>query len=100
VGSKYYGYDISNPPKHFQGKDSEYFGCETLTYWFPWLGGGGSKYYVCDLSNPPKTFSLWGFRILWLKDIDSLNSMLRRRGLKILWLRYIELPETHFRVGI
>jgi hypothetical protein len=54
-GSGYYGCDISNPPKkHFQGGDSEYYGCETLTFWFPWLGGGGSKYYGCDISNPLK----------------------------------------------
>ena len=58
------------PQTHFQGGDSEYYGCETLTYWFPWLGGGGSKYYGCDISNPPNTFSGWGFRILWLWDID------------------------------
>jgi hypothetical protein len=48
----------------FQGGDSEYFGCETLTYWFPWLGGRGSK-YGCDILNPQNTFSGWGFRILW-----------------------------------
>jgi hypothetical protein len=62
-----YGCDILNPPeKHFQGGDSEYYGCETSTYWFPWLGGGGSKYYGCDISNPQKTFSGWGSRILLL----------------------------------
>ena len=51
--SGYYGCDILTPPPHqiFQDGDSEYYSCETWTYWFPWLGEGGSKYYDCDISN-------------------------------------------------
>jgi hypothetical protein len=48
-------YRNTPPPKkksHFQGWDSEYYGCETLTYWFLWLGGRG-------------------FKILWMQYIEK-----------------------------
>jgi hypothetical protein len=45
--------------KHFKGKDSKYYGGETLTsFWFSWLGGGGSKYYGCDISKPSPLYIL------------------------------------------
>jgi hypothetical protein len=77
------------PPTHFQGGDSEYYGCETLTYcMFPWLGEGGSKYYV--------RVGIWNNMVL---GYYLLVSMVRRRGFKILWLRYIEPPPIHFQGG-
>jgi hypothetical protein len=46
----------THPPQknpHFQGGDSEYYGCERLINWFPWLGEWGSNYYGCNISNSP-----------------------------------------------
>jgi hypothetical protein len=46
----------------------------------------GSKYYGREILKPPPPYTIRvGFRILWSRDI-------RRRRLKILWLRHIEPP--------
>jgi hypothetical protein len=60
-GSKYYGCEILNPPSSYilKGRDSEYYGCDTMThFWFSLLGGGGSKYYGCEISNPLTQYTI------------------------------------------
>jgi hypothetical protein len=49
-----------------------------------------------------KPFPVWGFRIIWLWDIDLLVYMVRRRGFKIqvVWPRYIDPQQNIFSVGI
>ena len=93
---------IEPPQTHFQGGDSEYYGCKKLTYWFPWVGGGDSKYYGCDRSNPPPQ-TIFRLRICNNMVLRHylLVFMVKRRGFKILWLRYIEEKknQTHFQGG-
>ena len=89
-------------PKQFSGWGFAIIWFWDITYWFSWLEGGGSKYYGCDISttHPQTIFRLGIWNNMVLRHY-VLVSMVKRRGFKILWLRYIEekKTQTHFQGG-